>query len=93
MKQFAGFSELWHDHQRDRFPTGCAGKEIFGVDLVMLDADVAGLVSHVVGGTELSVDQRRILTKIREELEFVVPNLPRHAQPYFARLAKIADAL
>jgi hypothetical protein len=86
-------NELWRDHQRDPFPRGCAGREIFGVDLVMLDADIAGLVSHVVGGTALSIDQRKILAKIRDELEFVVPNLPRRAQPYFARLAQIAGAL
>ena len=86
-------NELWQEHQRDPFPSGCAGKEIFGVDLVMVDADIAGLVSHVVGGTSLSLDQRKILAKIRNELEFVVPNLPRHARPYFARLAQIAESL
>jgi hypothetical protein len=85
--------DLWDEHGRDPFPRGCGGKEIFGVDLVMIDADLAGLAEHVVRGIALSTEQRRILGKIREELKFVVPNVPIHARAYFSRLATIADQL
>ncbi|MFE9021160.1 hypothetical protein ACFYNL_21705 [Streptomyces sp. NPDC007808] len=35
---------LWEEHCRAPFPAGFRGVDLDGVDLVMLDADVAGLV-------------------------------------------------
>jgi hypothetical protein len=93
VKATVQINQLWQEHLRDAFPSGCAGTEIDGVDLVLLDADTAGLVSHVVGGATLSPVQTRILRKLIADFDRVLPQLPSHAQSYFARLATIARAL
>jgi hypothetical protein len=36
--------QLWREHKLEAFPQGYRGKDVNGVDLVMLDADVAGCV-------------------------------------------------
>ncbi|MFD0376673.1 hypothetical protein [Streptomyces sp. NPDC127112] len=41
-----GLARLWEDHLRAPFPDGFRGVEFDGVDLVLLDADVAGLVQR-----------------------------------------------
>ncbi|MEU6236761.1 hypothetical protein [Kitasatospora sp. NPDC047058] len=44
---------LWEEHRRAPFPASFRGVDIEGVDLVLLDADIAGLVqSEVDGGLE-----------------------------------------
>ena len=37
--------ELWKEHQSAPFPEAYAGKDVSGIDFVMLDADVAGCVA------------------------------------------------
>jgi hypothetical protein len=37
--------ELWNEHRSTTFPKACRGKDVSGIDLVMLDADVAGCVN------------------------------------------------
>jgi hypothetical protein len=81
---------LWQAHINDPFPDGCAGEEVHGVDLVMLDADTAGIVSHVIGGTPLTSDQRIILNQLIAEFDRVVPALTGHARQYFERLAAMS---
>ncbi|MEU9674946.1 hypothetical protein AB0D92_15640 [Streptomyces parvus] len=41
-----GLAQLWEDHLRALFPDGFRGVDFDGVDLVLLDADVAGLVQR-----------------------------------------------
>jgi hypothetical protein len=44
-------SQLWEHHLRDPFPARLRGEELAGVDMVMLDADVAGCVDTWLHGS------------------------------------------
>ena len=90
--------ELWQQHQAARFPPDMGGREVAGVCVTMLDADIAGCVSSFVGRRPTdprrgSLDQQRIriLRSRRSELDRVIPNLPPDARPYFERVAELAD--
>ncbi|SCF93947.1 hypothetical protein GA0115280_120052 [Streptomyces sp. Cmuel-A718b] len=41
----AAVSHLWREHQQAPFPAGLRGAERADIDLVLLDADIAGCVS------------------------------------------------
>ncbi|MGV9313619.1 hypothetical protein ACWDR0_15730 [Streptomyces sp. NPDC003691] len=45
-----GLARLWQDHLAAPFPGGFRGVDVDGVDLVLLDADVAGLVRREAEG-------------------------------------------
>lgn len=39
--------EKYQEFKSQPFPDGLAGEEILGIDLVMLDADTAGLIESI----------------------------------------------
>lgn len=43
-------SQLWEEHMRAPFPAGFRGVDIEGVELILLDSDVAGVVQQELGG-------------------------------------------
>ncbi|MEU8651627.1 hypothetical protein [Streptomyces sp. NPDC048737] len=45
-----GLLRLWEERRRALFPAGFRGVDVAGVDLVLLDADVAGLVPRELRG-------------------------------------------
>ena len=53
--------QLWDEHCRAPFPDRLRGMEIAGVDMVLLDADIAGCVTTWLGGASLR--RRRIGTE------------------------------
>ncbi|MFD7026471.1 hypothetical protein ACFWAR_00305 [Streptomyces sp. NPDC059917] len=85
-----GLVRLWEDHLRPLFPDGFRGVDFDGVDLVLLDADVAGLVQRELkGGLDDSgvaylwgciTDLDKILPLINEE----------YCASYFTRLRAMA---
>lgn len=86
--------ELWRQHVADPFPDGCRGTEVHGVDLVMLDADVAGCIDTYLGSSG-KLDQQRlaILDRCRAEARSIVPRLSDQAKSYFARLERMAGLI
>ena len=83
---------LWKEHLAAAFPSVCCSEEVDGIDLVMLDADIAGCVSTFLGGRGHLDDQRMgILQQCRGELTTVLPRLPTAAREYYLRLQKMAD--
>ena len=60
-------SRLWDEHRSALFPPTDRGRELTGVDLVLLDANIAGCASSALTGT---LDARR-----RECLEFGIGQL------------------
>jgi len=66
----------WRDHLRAAFPAGLRGAERAGVDLVLLDAYVAGCVSTWLNnGGALDTDRHRILRDCIADLDQVLPLL------------------
>jgi hypothetical protein len=45
-----GLAPLWEEHLRAAFPAGFRGVDFDGVDRILLDADVAGLVHRELDG-------------------------------------------
>lgn len=85
--------QLWQEHQRSPFPESVRGEDIGGVDLVLIDADIAGCVASCVDAPR-NLDQMRrdILAGCRKELDLVLPHLARGDEDaYVTRLAAMAD--
>lgn len=82
--------ELWKEHESAVFPASCRGMDVRGVDLVVLDADVAGCVDTFVSGRKLSLFQLAMLGLCYRELADVVPALDGEAKAYYARLDRLA---
>ena len=66
---------------------------VASVDLEMLDADVAALVSHYLEHRTLTEHQLPILRGCLDEAERVMPLLHGEAQVYFAGVRDLAAAV
>ncbi|MPY34122.1 hypothetical protein FNH09_23590 [Streptomyces adustus] len=81
---------LWEAHLRAPFPESFRGVDLDGVDLVLLDADVAGLVLRELGGT-LDGHWIAVLWARIAELGKVVPLIEEeYCVSYFTGLAELA---
>ncbi|MFJ3218231.1 hypothetical protein ACIPLC_20210 [Kitasatospora sp. NPDC086801] len=88
-------ARLWEEHRRALYPDSFRGVGIEGVELILLDADVAGLVhSELDGGLDDS--GVAILWACIADLDKVVPLInSEYCASYFAKLrtmAKLAAA-
>ena len=85
-------ARLWQEHLSAAFPGTLRGAELAGVDMVMLDADVAGCVSTWRNnrGT-LDSERRRILHDCITDLDKVLPLLTsKEDLRYYQRLRQLA---
>src|SRR4051794_19474230 len=85
----------WQAHLNRAFPARMRGEDIDGVDMVMIDADVAGCVSTWLGSSS-ALDAARIgiLRVCRDELQRVVPKLGDPTErDYYGGLQKLANAV
>lgn len=91
-EHIAAVGRLWREHLRAAFPAGLRGAEPGGVDLVMLDADIAGCVSTwQTNGGALDAERHRILRECIADLERVLPGLDdSEGFRYFGRLGRLA---
>ncbi|WP_234440771.1 hypothetical protein [Streptomyces rimosus] len=86
-----GLAQLWKDHLRALFPDGFRGVDFDGVDLVLLDADVAGLVQRELNG---GLDDRGIasLWGCIADLDKIVPLInEEYCASYFTKLRTMAQ--
>ncbi|WP_330334367.1 hypothetical protein OHS33_34550 [Streptomyces sp. NBC_00536] len=86
-----GLARLWEDHLRALFPDGFRGVDFDGVDLVLLDADVAGLVQRELKG---GLDDRGIahLWGCIADLDKIVPLInEEYCASYFTKLRTMAQ--
>jgi hypothetical protein len=84
---------LWDEHRSAPFPDGLAGEEIAGVDIVMLDADIAGCVATALGNHgRPAVERKAVLAKCLDDLDRVLPLLQDEgAREYYERLRRLAQ--
>ncbi|MGW6012483.1 hypothetical protein [Streptomyces sp. NPDC055210] len=84
--------ELWDEHLAAPFPTALRAAERAGIDLVMLDADIAGCVSTWRSrGGSLDADRQRLLRGCINDLDQVVPLLAKSEEiHYYQRLRRLA---
>ncbi|MGF1429626.1 hypothetical protein [Kitasatospora sp. LaBMicrA B282] len=82
---------LWEEHRRTPFPESFRGVDVGGEDLVLLDADVAGLVLRELTGGGLDGDGLAILWRCLTALDAVLPSLGEaYCTSYCTRLRTIA---
>ncbi|MFB6581703.1 MULTISPECIES: hypothetical protein [unclassified Streptomyces] len=86
-----GLARLWEDHRHALFPDGFRGVDFGGVDLVLLDADVAGLVDRELTGG-LDGSGIAYLWGCIADLDKIVPLInEEYCASYFANLRTMAE--
>ncbi|MFJ1704665.1 hypothetical protein [Kitasatospora sp. NPDC088346] len=83
-------ARLWAEHRRALYPDSFRGVDIEGVELILLDADVAGLVQRELNG---GLDDGGIahLWACIADLDTIVPLInSAYCASYFAKLRTIA---
>ena len=82
--------ELYGEHVKSPFPD-LRGEEVHGIDLVMADADTAGLIQKYISNRgRLSETDLHILIACHSDLKVIVQELTGADRQYFARLQNVA---
>jgi len=81
---------LWREHLQAGYPDGYRDKDVAGVALILLDADIAGCVSHCLGRARLDPERTAILKRCHEDAVAVTRELTGPARGYFERLKRMA---
>ena len=91
-----GFS-LLNEVKNLQFPSGCAGEEIEGIELVLLDADVVGCADQFYGRfgnlRKPKIEIKNALLSCKKDLEAVLPKLPNNSKAYFNRLLILCNVV
>jgi hypothetical protein len=83
---------MWEEHLRAPFPARLRGEDLAGVDMVMVDADIAGCVDTWLR-SRFRLDQHRLslLRDLRRDLDRVLPLLHEEQERlYYQRLHDMA---
>ncbi|MET7759159.1 hypothetical protein ABZT27_31300 [Streptomyces sp. NPDC005389] len=83
-------ARLWEEHRRALYPDSFRGIDLEGVELILLDADVAGLVQRELDG---GLDDRGVATlwACVADLDKIAPVISsEYCAWYFARLRTLA---
>lgn len=84
-------TELWKAHREAAFPGRLRGEDVVGVELVMLDSDVAScIMSWLNNGGEIDDQRWNILAACEQDLDRVIPELAGHEASYYRRLLDMA---
>lgn len=85
--------KLYNEHLNTPFPD-LRGEEIDGIDLVMLDSDIAGLVQTFFAHRgQLNGDDFKILNHCYSDLKIVVRELENKHRLYFSNLLNIVEQI
>ena len=93
MTHAAEIRKLWQEHSAAGFPMGYAGKEINGIDLPFLDAEITGCIRMYMSGLDLDARRLKTLRERLIDLNNIVLLLEGEDVPYFNRLRELADLL
>lgn len=85
-------ARLWQEHLDAPFPAGLRGAELEGIDMVLLDAGIAGCVTTWRAGEgSLDTESLRTLRDCLTELDTVLPLLTEAEEVrYYERLHRLA---
>jgi hypothetical protein len=82
---------LWADHLTREFPS-IRGDEVAGIDLLLLDADIAEHITAFLDhGGRLAPVRRTSLDALARQARAAEQSLTGPARDHFARLARVAD--
>jgi hypothetical protein len=84
--------ELWNIHLASKFPRGYGGETIEGIDLVLLDSDIAGCVStFITNNGQLDLFRTAILGRCYRDSTIVTSHLAGEAKERFSRLETLSN--
>lgn len=84
-------SRLWEEHRSAPFPPSDRGRDVGGVDLVLLDANIAGCASSALAAP-LDARRREILELSIGQIAVVLPLLTEECSVlYFQGLHRLAE--
>ncbi|MEU9286962.1 hypothetical protein AB0D57_20180 [Streptomyces sp. NPDC048275] len=88
----AAAARLWQEHLHAPFPAGLHGADRAGIDMMLLDADIAGCVSTWLNHDgSLDRGRHRILRACLADLDQVLPFLNEAEDlAYYQRLRQLA---
>jgi hypothetical protein len=84
-------SDLWQEHLTKPFPKGFRGKDVSGIDFVLLDANIAGCVSTFLERGTLNLYQVSVLGLSYRDASHVISILNEEGAEYFWRLERLAE--
>src|SRR4051794_35336672 len=84
-------ADLWQENLHTPFPKHFRGRDLNGIDLVMLDANIAGCVQTFVERGKLNMFQTAMLGLSYRDATFVLPTLNEEGAAYFWRLERLAE--
>jgi len=82
---------LWQEHVAAPFPKGLRGKDVNGIDFVLLDANIAGCVITFLERGSLNMYQAVMLGLSYRDASYVAPILNDEGAAYFWRLERLAE--
>ena len=87
--------ELYEALAAGPYPPDCAGEEIDGVELVLLDDAIAGVASHYVRNTRpMTAEHREMLTVVIADIDRVWKHLPHdEARAFYGRARALGEYL
>ena len=81
----------WEEHERGPFPPNTRGKKVSGIDLTLLESEIARFIMTTLSlNAPLSARSKGMFQQHRETLDKVLPQLDGAARRYFERLHAIA---
>jgi hypothetical protein len=86
--------KLWQQHSSAAFPKGYSEKKINGIDLSLLDAEIAGCIHMYMHNREELDSQRvQILREHLIDLNNIILLLDHEELIYFNRLSELANLI
>jgi hypothetical protein len=82
--------DMWKEHREAVFPSVCRGRDVDGIDLVMLDADIAGCVSTYLQRRQLELLRTAVLGVCYRNVTYVLERMPIDGRFHFQRLERLA---
>lgn len=84
--------EKYQEFYNQEFPKELRGEEIFGIDLIMLDADTAGILQKFIGNRgKLTKQDFELLERLNHELKTVTKELKGINRTYFSTLWNLSN--
>jgi len=93
MTHAAEIRKLWQEYSSVGFPKGYTGKEINGIDLPLLDAELTGCIRMYMSGMALDVPRVKALRERLIDLNGILLLLEGEEVPYFNRLRELANLI
>jgi len=85
--------ELWQQHSTATFPKGYGDKDVNGINLPLLEAEIAGPIRVYITSGKLDPRRELLLRGRLIDLNTIVLLLDNEALIYFSRLNKLANLM